>query len=115
MKADLEKTTAASQEHVVQTVVSRAKEFVEKLKKWEDGDAKHLHATAVENLRDITDLVAKGLNVTCDTNLTDMAAELADRIQDVHIDQLKHGEALRKQKMREVDAVLDQFSGVFPS
>lgn len=113
VRASQDKATADAQKHVLDQVVARAREFVEKVSLYDKGDSKKLYATAVENLREVTDLVIRGLNITGDQQLEKLARDLSDSIADTNVERLKNGEGERKAKVQSVEQVLDRFQGVF--
>lgn len=113
VKAGLEAATQAAQQEVVDQLVGRGQEFIAKVRAYDQGDAKKLYSTAVENLRDVVQLVLRGLNVTGDLALTDLAKQLGDLIEDTDIEKLKNGEDLRKQKTAQVEATLAKFGGIY--
>jgi hypothetical protein len=113
VRANLEEATREAQQAVVNQVIERGHEFIEKVGRYHKGDTKKLYATAVENLRDITSLVLKGLNVTNDLQLTALAKQLNELIDDTNIDKLKVGEDHRKEKIAKVEKTLAKFEGIF--
>lgn len=113
VRSSLEAATQKAHQHVVDQVVSRAKEFVQKVRAYHEGDASKLYDTAVTNLKDITDLVIKGLNITGSADLDSLAAELHVALGDTSADQLKLSESDRIGRTAQIESIVSKFDGVF--
>ncbi len=113
VQASLQGAVDAAHQDIVDQVLQHGREFVAKVTKFHAGDSKKLYATAVENLRDITNLVLRGLNVTGDIELSALAKTLNDLIDDVNVDQLKHGEQLSLETTSQVEQTIKKFEGVY--
>ena len=118
LKASMTLATDAAHADVVERVYTRATEFVQKVRRFHQGELddkarNSLYETAVTNLQDIVELVLKGLNVNGDQELTKMAASLAADIEGLNTTDLKQDSALRIEKTAEIEDRLSQFSGVF--
>lgn len=115
IRAEIEAEAASAvreaQAEVIDRVVTKAREFIEKTRKYHSGEAKKYHGTAVDNLRDIVDLVLRGLNVTGDAGLTKLAEELSDALGDITPTQIKAFEIARVEKTNAVEDVLKRFKG----
>lgn len=117
VRKSVEASTQAAHQHVVDQVQKRAVEFVEKVRKYDTGDARSFKDTALENLRDITSMVLKGLNINGDLELYKAAEELNDLIAGLEAKELRddEGASLRISKPAEVEKTIARFAGVFGS
>lgn len=113
VRADVTEAIDAAHKHVVDQVLKQAQGFVEKVARYHEGDTKTLFETAVENLRDVVQLVLQGLNVTGDQELKRTAGALVEALADVNVEKLRTGSELRVAKMREVDQIASRFAGVY--
>jgi hypothetical protein len=105
----------AAHAHVATTLIERAQEFVAKVRRYDSGETKQLRASAVENLREMVEVVLKGLNVKRDPALTDLARQLEIALRTVAVDELRDETTLRKNKTAEIDRIAGKFAGVFAS
>ena len=107
----------AAHAHVAGALITRAQEFVDKVRRYDKHESRTLYETAIENLRDVINLVLSGLNVKQDAALADMARQLEIALRDVSIEDLrgveKKEKTLRKTKTAEVDRIAGKFAGVF--
>jgi len=115
LRSTIEETMQESQQHVVDQVLTRCTEFVEKVKRYDEGATNRLYDSALENLRDVTALVLKGLNITGDAQLYRAAEMLNDQIAGLQTSELKEEASLRVSKRHEVEATMKRFAGVFGS
>ena len=113
VRASLEERFQNAQADVIKRVETAAREFVEKVQKFHNGDARTIYETAITNLADITGLVIRGLNVTGDAELRALAQELAGSISGLNIEQLRNSPTARITKSKEVDAIVGKFAGAF--
>lgn len=113
VRRDLAETSSQAQRHVIEQVTGRAREFIEKVNAYDKGDSKRLYATAVDNLREVTDLVIRGLNITGDQSLEKLAVDLSEAIAGLNVERLKNSADVRAERTQAVEDVLGKFEGVF--
>ena len=113
LKQSLRESVEAAHKHVVDGVLKRATEFVEKIRKYQTEETRALFETSITNLRESVGMVLTGLNITQDPALTEMARLLDKALVDVTIDVLRDKSAVAAAKAREVDAIVGKFAGVF--
>ncbi len=110
LRASIEQSVQDAQGAVVKNVVKAARNFVERIRKFDEGEARSFRDTALENLRAVCDTVTEGLNITGDAELETLVNELNATIDGLTIDQLRHVETMRKDKTAEVEAILGKFA-----
>ena len=113
-----ENRIADAQKHVVAQVVERAREFIEKVNKFDaqvqqDAKAPRLYDTAVTNLRDVMTLVLSGMNFTGDQELTKLCEDLKKTLVGVHASKLKESKKTRDASTDAIDKILEKFNGVY--
>lgn len=117
LRHDIEQKMAAAQNSVIERVETLALEFIQKVQGYHDKVQKDeptkLYDTAIQNLRDVIDLVLNGLNFTGDQEVAQAAREIKKAISKTNIDKLKVSASEREEKVAAVDAALNKFSGVF--
>ena len=125
LAAELENGTrqaiAEAQQALVEDLVTKAREFIEKVDVYSKGEKRKkkgtrntLHRTAITNLTDLVGTILSGLNVTQDPALDELARELRDLFEDTDVSDLKgSNQRARDKKVNEVKETLDKFSGVF--
>lgn len=117
LKHDIEAKLAQAQQHVVTQVIEMAEEFIAKVQNYHDKVQKDeptkLYDTAIQNLRDVIDLVLNGLNFSGDQELAKAAREIKKALSKTNVDKLKHSASEREEKIAAVEKALDKFSGVF--
>lgn len=117
LRHDIEAKVLAAQQHVVNQVIERAEEFIAKVKNYhekvQNDESSKLYDTAIQNLRDVIDLVLNGLNFTGDQEIAATARELKKALSKTNIDKLKNSASEREEKVKAVEDVLSKFQGVF--
>jgi hypothetical protein len=111
VREEMNRTVLESQQHVVDSVVTRAKQFVERVRKYDSGEAKAFRDSAITNVREICTTVLRGLNITGDAKLESLAKEL-EAAMTIEPDALRHSETARETKTAEVEAILKKFGGL---
>lgn len=117
LRQDIEHKMMQAQQNVVERVEKMALEFIDKVNGYHDkvqrDEPTKLYDTAIQNLRDIIDVVLNGLNFTGDAELAKCARELGKAISKTNIDKLKNSASEREEKVAAVDAALAKFDGIF--
>lgn len=117
LRHDIEAKMLAAQQHVVEQVIERAEEFIAKVRNYDakvqNDEPSKLYDTAIQNLRDVIDLVLNGLNFTGDQEIAATARELKKALSKTNIDKLKNSAEEREKKTKAVEDVLSKFQGVF--
>ncbi len=113
-----ENRIADAQKHIVQNVVERAREFIEKVQKFDeqvqqDVKAPRLYDTAVTNLRDVMTLVLSGLNFTGDQELEKLCKDLKKSLTGVHVTKLKVSKKTRDASTDDVSKILAKLDGAY--
>ena len=119
--ADIHKQVEAAQWHVMKQVMERAQEFIEKITAFDDkvaaseddGKGIRLHDSAIDNLRDVMQLVMSGLNFSGDQEIENLCKQLTKSLKGVNPGKLKVSTDLRKKSIADVEKVLVKFRGVF--
>lgn len=92
IKRDIDRQVAGQLNHAVQSLYARVgkavKQFVERFEPTADGKDKIFHATTVDNLRDIIELMP-ALNITGDKVLSAMIGELETALNGATVEQLR--------------------------
>ena len=113
-----ENRIADAQKHVVSQVVERAREFIDKVNKFDEqvqNDVKgpRLYDTAVTNLRDVMTLVLSGMNFTGDQELEKLCKDLKESLKGVHVTKLKDSKKTRDASTDDVSKILAKFEGAY--
>ena len=123
-----------AQQNVVDQLVDRAREFVSKVRKFEEdslaveaakidhGNDWHkikgsprarLFDSTLDNLADITKLVLDGLNITGDQELTKLAEDIGKEILSLNTEKLRTSGITREDKTDAISEIVGKFSGVY--
>jgi len=121
LQASMDAAVEGAHKDVVNRIVEKAQHFVKRVREIDEevkltdknSGKGRIHDSVVGHLRDIVDLVLRGLNVTGDQALAKLAADLDEALAGVTTDRIRNGSTLRLERADAVENAVAKFAGVY--